>query len=124
MLRLTLFFALVVLVSFQACYYDNEEELYPNITCNTDNIKYSSDINAILTTRCLSCHNAASASSIGAGINLEGYNNLKVWIDNNRFMGAIRHSAGFSPMPKGGSKLPDCELKKIESWANAGFPNN
>ena len=111
-------------MTFTSCYYDNEEELYPNITCNTENVKYSSDIAPILVSRCLSCHSSASATSLGSGIILEGYNNLKIWIDNNRFLGSVKHSSGFSPMPKGGSKLGNCELTKIENWVNAGYPDN
>ena len=118
------FFCALISFCCMSCYYDNEEELYPATTCNAENISYNSDVLPILNSKCLTCHNTVSAPSIGNNINMEGYNNLKVYINNNKFIGAIRHSNGFSPMPKGSSKLPACEILKIESWVNAGSPEN
>jgi hypothetical protein len=37
---------------------------------------------------------------------------------------AINHSAGYSPMPKGGNKLPACQIAKVRRWVAAGAPNN
>lgn len=69
------------------------------------------------------CHNTATAS---AGANLSGYTTTKSYITNNKdlFIGSIKHISGFSAMPKGGNKMATCDISKIESWINAGMPNN
>lgn len=120
----TFYLLISISLLISSCYYDNEEELYPSVVCNTQNVSYKSDIQPILTSKCLLCHSNASAPSIGNNIMLEGYNNLKVYVNNNKLLGSVMHSNGFSPMPKGGSKLVDCDLQKIESWINAGSPDN
>jgi mono/diheme cytochrome c family protein len=75
----------------------------------------------LLQSNCNGCHSQAALSG---GVNLEGHNRVKIFADNGRLLGAVSHAAGFSPMPKGGSKLPDCEINKIKSWINAGSPDN
>jgi len=40
----------------------------------------------------------------------------------NRIIGAINHDDGFSPMPKGGSKVSDCDIDKMTQWINDGAP--
>ena len=53
---------------------------------------------------------------------LEGYAKLKSYVDNGKLLGSIKHSPGFSPMPKGQAKLVDCDIEKIEAWVAAGAP--
>ena len=115
----------VLAISFalgaSGCYYDVEEELYPELECDTQNATFSGTVQPVLSQNCLVCHSAAVNT---AGITLEGYNNLKVHVDNGRFLGAIKHQAGFSPMPQGGPQLPECDILKIEQWISDGAPNN
>jgi hypothetical protein len=119
-------FTLAVLGFGQSCAYDNEEELYPPTGCDTTSITYSSTVQPILDNRCYGCHANAVANVAGAGLSFEGHPNLKQYLDSNedRFLGAIEHSPGYSPMPKGGSILPDCDLQKIRLWVEQGYPNN
>jgi hypothetical protein len=114
----TLFMLLLMLSS---CYYDVEEEIYPKTDCNTDNITYSMDIVAILQSNCYVCHSQAANQG---GITLEGFNNLKTYVDNGRFLGAVKHEAGYSPMPQGAPQLPDCQIAQIEQWILDGALNN
>ncbi|MCB0515936.1 MAG: hypothetical protein R2798_03910 [Chitinophagales bacterium] len=112
----------IAILSLNACYYDNEEELYPDTgTCVTDSISYVNDIVPVLDNNCLSCH---SASLQLGSVNLEGYNNLKIFVNNGSFLGSIQHANGYHPMPQSASKLPVCTILKIESWINDGAPNN
>ena len=106
-----------------ACTYNNEEELYGKLAsdCDTTAVSYSNDILPLLQSNCNGCH---SQSVVSGGVNLEGHNRIKIFADNGRLLGAVSHAVGFSPMPRGGSKLPDCEINKIKSWINAGSPNN
>lgn len=111
-------------LSITGCYYDNEEELYPSggvSTCDTTNVSYLSTVEPVLSTNCYICHGNGAQQG---NVSFDSYEKLKVYVDNGRFFGAISHASGFSPMPKGGNKLPDCTLSKIQSWINAGAPNN
>jgi cytochrome c553 len=39
-------------------------------------------------------------------------------------MGCIEQQPGFDAMPKGASKLSDCDIARIRAWVAAGQPNN
>ncbi len=115
-----------VLLSMTSCYYDVEEELYPTSSCDTTNVLFSDHVTAVLDAKCLTCHKATNAGSIGGGINLEGYENLKVYVDNGKFLSSITHDGNASFMPKSANntKLPACDILKITAWVNAGALNN
>ena len=120
-MRLYKLIILIVFLGLTSCYYDVEEELYPSGTCQTDNVTYSVDILDIIQTNCYACHD--QVNSFGS-VNLEGYTQVKQYVDNGQLLGVIRHDAGFSPMPKGGNKLLDCEIAKVEAWIEAGALDN
>ncbi len=117
------FYILALTVGLSACYYDKEEELYPADpnACDTVNVSYSKTVLPMLQSQCYVCHSQAAAQG---NVVVEGYNNLKPQVDNGNFFGAINHEPGFSPMPQGGHKLPDCTLKQIKSWIAKGAPND
>jgi hypothetical protein len=118
---ISVLFAIVFVIN--SCYYDNEEDLYKyTVTpCDTTNITYSAKIAPLLQSQCSGCHSTSSAS---AGIAMDNYTSLKVIIDNGKFWGAINQSSGYSPMPKGGMKMTDCNLTIIKIWLDAKAPNN
>ncbi len=115
---------LLTILSICSCYYDNEYELYDSNECITENMSFSNDIVPILNRHCQLCHSAESANLIGAGINLESFESLKTYVERGSFLGSIQHRAGYSPMPKGGGKIPNCDIEKIQSWIDSGSPNN
>ena len=121
-------FFLVFLMSIAlwntSCYYDNEEELYESNVCISENMSFKNDIVPIINRNCILCHSNATSNSLGAGINLDGYDNVKIYVDNSGLIGSINHTSGFSPMPKGGGKIPNCDIEKIQNWINDGSPNN
>jgi len=41
-----------------------------------------------------------------------------------RVFGAVNHLSGYSNMPNGRPKLPQCELDKINKWIREGAQNN
>lgn len=114
---------LIFSIAFTSCYYDTEEELYPNIRNNCDSVKgsYSLEVEPLINAQCRSCHNSSFSSG---GVNLEGYENVKQATLNGTVLESIQHEAGVSPMPQGTPKLDDCILKAVESWKNQGAPNN
>lgn len=125
-LLIALFFSCTMIWS---CYNDNEEELYgttPTGTCDlTTAVKFSTVVAPIISSKCgtSGCH---SASSKAAGINLGNYDAIKAYTTSSKavFIGSIKRESSYSGMPKGDAKLPDCDISKIESWINAGAPNN
>ena len=123
MKRYRIFFLLVFAfcLFFSSCYYDVEEELYPDVNCDVENVGYTDTVIPILQTNCYSCHDAAN--NFG-GITLEGYVQLKKYVENDQLLGVIRHETGYSPMPKNAPQLLECEIEKIEVWINNGAPNN
>ncbi|MBC3541047.1 hypothetical protein ACFSC6_02570 [Rufibacter sediminis] len=123
---------LIVLTSslalLAACKDDKEEEITPNNPnnpqqqqCDTGSVTFSSTVSGIISTNCLACHSAAMAQG---GMILDTYARVKTAADNGKLMGVITHAAGFSPMPKGGPKLSDCNIAKIKKWVDDGAPNN
>jgi len=65
-----------------------------------------------------------SSPSIGGGIDLEGYDQLKIYVDNGKFLSSIIQDGTTSFMPKSALKLVDCDLAQITAWINAGALNN
>ena len=115
-----LFFSIL----FTGCYNDNEETLYGTDTCKTTGISYTQDIVPIMTAYCLTCHSSANANGLGGNISLEGYAALKVYADNGKFLSSVQQDGNASNMPKGGSKLPSCQISKIAAWIQEGKLDN
>jgi hypothetical protein len=107
-----------------SCYYDNEENLYPeiNTSCDTTNVTFSGSISIMISNNCYSCHSNSTAANFGNNIRLQDYSDVNA--QSQRVLGSINHNSGFSPMPKGGAKLNDCLIKQFEIWVNNGSPNN
>ena len=87
----------------------------------TTSLSYSNDIIQILEKDCYICHN--SQANFG-NVSIDQHSKLMQYVNNGRLIGSIKHTSGFSPMPKGRTKLLDCEVAKIEAWIIDGAPNN
>lgn len=116
------FIIIAVIVLLSSCYYDKEELLYGFSSCDTVNIKYNVQIVNIISANCLRCH--AGDAGDGGGVQLGSYNGVKTQALNGKLVGAVSHKPGFSPMPKDGGKLSNCQITAIESWIKQGAPNN
>ena len=116
-------------IGLTGCYYDTEEELYPDsgsTTCDTVSVSYATDIVPIISAKCSTpgCHAGVNAA---AGIPLETYVGVKEYLDADkaRFISSIIWDGNASNMPKGSStKISDCNINTIRAWINAGYPNN
>ena len=104
----------------QGCYYD-KDLINPNAICDTTTVTYSGSVKPILTAYCTGCHSGPNAPS---NIKLDAHASVKVVADNKKLLGTINHTAGFSPMPKNGTKLSECNIAKIRKWVTTGAPNN
>lgn len=114
----------LMVAGLSSCYYDNAEDLLGSNTCDTTAVSYVNDVLPILQSSCLVCHSTASAASLGAGIALEGYDNISTYVSNGGLVGVIDHLAGWSPMPKSAPQLPACERALIRNWVDQGALNN
>ena len=111
---------ILMIVLMGGCYYDNVEELYPN-GCNTNDVTYSGNIVPILQSNCYSCHNDLSQQG---GINLQGYENVLIYVEDGSLMGSVRHDEGYEPMPLTGGKLSNCSIDRMQAWIDAGALDN
>lgn len=110
------------LLMMPACYYNNEEDLYPGgSTCDLIDVSYTQDILPILVNTCYVCHDAANKQG---NVVIDSYSNLKTYVNNGKLVGALKRQAGFSPMPQGQPALPTCQVDKIAQWVLDGAPNN
>ncbi len=114
----------VVISANVGCTYNNEEELYANDVCDTVGVTYRATVEPILSSNCYNCHRQANAPSFGNGIVLDNYAGVNVWIASGRLLCDIKGEAGCTLMPKGGPKMSDCNIAKIEAWINAGALDN
>ena len=114
-------YVIIVALLSSGCYYDSEEDIYGTTECDVEDMSLANDILPILENDCYGCHSAAA--NFG-NITIEGYDNLLKYVDDGSLLGAIKHEGGYSPMPKTGAKLLDCEIAKIESWIDLGALNN
>jgi hypothetical protein len=88
--------------------------------CDTLDFKYSTALKNIVSAKCQGCHNPSNKSG---NIDLSTYAGLKAVTTNGRLYGSVTWSTGYSKMPPA-LKLPDCEIRQIKKWIDAGAPNN
>ena len=112
----------LLLLVTTACTNYNEEELYskPPDTCQITTATYLTDVKPILQRNCYTCH--ASAIKEG-GVILDTYEGVKHLAGRN-LMAVINHEPGYPQMPKGGEKLPACDIAKIQKWVDTGMLDN
>lgn len=124
MKKLTPFFIVIFLIlsMYSSCYYDNEQYLYPNNTqpCDTSDVTYSQSIAPITSANCNICHNKTVLSG---NVVTDNYLDLSIVALNGKLLRAVEWTGPYQ-MPKGGNKLPSCDLSKIRVWVLSGAPNN
>lgn len=119
---------LLCMALFVGCYYDNEETLYPPIpgelsNCDTLNVSYTAVIVPLLETHCSTsgCHRGNIPA---ANMDLTDYDDVKKIADNGEFYGSIAYLSGFSRMPKNANQLPECDIRQVKAWIDAGANRN
>ena len=133
----TVLLLLILAAAFSGCYYDNVEEL--NLlssdracydTSATLALNYNTNVKWIIEASCgtvgaqgNSCHGSNSTTTFP----LTTYTEIKNCVNDpfKTFLLDIKQTPDAnSPMPKGGGKLTDCQIKVIERWINQGMPEN
>lgn len=89
--------------------------------CDSSLFTYSGAIMPLVQNKCQGCHSGTNAQG---GIDLSTYTLLKAKVIDGKLLGSINQLPGFSPMPKNGTKLSDCEIGQFQKWIAAGSPNN
>ena len=117
-------------LTWQGCYYDNYEELHPelllNNSCDTTAVmSFQTHILPILTSSCgatNSCHNTQGA---GGGVILETYSGVKSVVTNGLLVSSIIWDGNASQMPKGSpTQLNNCYQAQIQKWIEEGALDN
>lgn len=105
------------------CTYHNEDDYFKDNTdiCHTDNMSFNTDIYPMFESSCISCHSNTNASG---GINLEGYENLKLHAESGIITKVINHEPGVSAMPLYADKWTECSIAKFDAWVEQGMKNN
>lgn len=120
--KYTVFIFFLALILISACTYNNEEELYPTSNCDTTDMSLATDIVPILDNyNCNGCHSTVSNSG---DVDLERYNDLKIWVDNGKLLGSMQHDGTASEMPKGAPKMAQCDIDKVAAWIQQGANDN
>lgn len=123
-MKYTAIILIASLVFLSSCYYDNKEDLYQHVNqaeCTAISATYSADILPIMESHCIRCHRNGRADG---GVNLEGYNNVKIYTENGSLYGTTNHESGWPVMPTDGIKIPFCEIEKMRLWIENGALNN
>jgi hypothetical protein len=105
--------------SSQSCVNNNEEELYGIKPCDTSNVTWASKIKDILQQNCVMCHGPVIAYR---GVRHDTYESEMIVVNDGRLRGVVNHLPGYAKMPKDRGKLPECELKLINTWLDNGAP--
>lgn len=110
--------AILLLISFNGCYYDKEDELYPNgpgANCDTSNVTYSATIQPLVANRCAipGCHMAGAQAP-----DLSTYSGLV-----NNITRVQARALDLKTMPPTGP-ISICESNTMRKWINQGTPNN
>lgn len=84
------------------------------------NNTYSKSIKAILDVQCATsgCHDAITSES---GVNLSSYAGAKTGFESQNCLCTMHQGNGCNPMPKGGVKLNNATLQKIDCWVKNGY---
>lgn len=121
-IKTTLLFSVLAIAIFsKSCYYDKAELLVLDSACDTSSVTFNATILPIIQANCQGCHSGGAPS---AGISLTNYAEVKASAESGSLMGTINHASGYSAMPKGGNKLSDCDIAKLNIWINNGMTQN
>jgi len=111
--------AVLPLTISRSCVNNNEEELYGIKPCDNENVTWVSAIREIMQKNCVMCHGPDVAFR---GVRHDTYESEMIVVNDGRLRGVVNHLPGYSKMPKDRGKLPECELKLINTWLDNGAP--
>ncbi len=120
-------FSIILFCSFVliSCARNVEEDLIITNPASPETVTYSKNIAPLLSTHCVSCHSGLAPS---AGVGLKTYEEVVSWIvanepENSDLYNIINHTKE-PVMPKGQAKLPEKDIKMLETWILNGAKND
>ncbi len=118
-------FLLIICASVLAvmsCGDDDDDPTDPTV-CETENLTYDNWAKDYIDGSCATsgCHNADFATNM-VPFGMFDYESTEAAVGFGRIIGAIKRESGFSPMPKGGEMVSDCDISKMEAWIADGAP--
>lgn len=87
--------------------------------CDPNTVTFGSFVKPLIQAKCQGCH---SGSNPQGSIKLVTYSDIKTVALNGKLYNSLTLSSNW--MPKGGAKLDDCSLQKIQAWIGAGALEN
>jgi uncharacterized membrane protein len=115
------------IVLFSSCYYDKKDQIYPQVAataCDSTNSMYKTVVAPIIQSNCGMCHATTNANTKGAGIVLDNYTAVKVYVTNKQLLNSILQNGIVPSMPLNAAKLDACTINKVAAWINRGALNN
>lgn len=95
--------------------------------CDTSAITYSGNIQPIMNSYCVGCHDHSTPADnidltvyVGTG-SISGVSDVAA---DGRLTGSIQFIDPYKPMPKGGTMLQDCLIDQVRTWVDEGYPDN
>lgn len=82
--------------------------------CDTNNVSFRQFIQPLIDKNCKGCHNSSKQF---AGINLEGYLNIKIVAQSGKLISSLYRSMG-------AYINNECDKTKIQAWINQGLKEN
>lgn len=103
-----------------ACEDDDKEIIItqPQELCDSLDVLYTQDIAPLLDE--VGCSGVYCHGGGAGGVSLNNWVNTKAATEDPKFLKAIRHELGASPMPKGRDKMTDQQIELIECWIKSG----
>jgi hypothetical protein len=98
-----------------------EESSGPINPCDTVDVTYSGVIQPLLAANCYSCHGNGQSR---AGVTLDTYEGVYTVAISGQLSGAVNHESGYTAMPYQRQKLDSCSIYFIDTWIEAGAPEN
>ncbi|HLP94840.1 MAG TPA: c-type cytochrome domain-containing protein [Saprospiraceae bacterium] len=87
--------------------------------CDPTDARYSTFVQPLVQAKCQGCH---SGNNPQGGIKLSNYAEVKAVALNGKLYSSVVRSTNW--MPLGGARLDDCNLQRIQTWIQAGAPEN
>jgi Planctomycete cytochrome C len=89
--------------------------------CDTTAVTFSGVVKPLLDSKCKGCHRDGLTNG---NVNFTVYSGVAVVAGNQKLMKAIEHTGPANTFMPPGGKLNNCEISKINTWVNQGYPNN
>jgi hypothetical protein len=132
MKKRSIIFLSLCIISLYACEYSKYDDIKPKTTavtlpCDSANaiISYSKHIAPLMEYECGSKNSCHSNAGAGGGISLEDYSGVSYAAATGKLVSCIVWDGSTHFMPQNTStKIDACYISEIQSWVNAGFPNN